>query len=64
MFVSLTETVAAAILLIILAIFILHLINGDAMQWLASKFTVAGDTTTTSGGTSSTGGGGSGGAIA
>ncbi len=65
MFVSYVETFSAAILLILLAIFVLHLIQGDAMTWLTSKFTVKeGSIAGTSGGTTSTGGGGSGGAIA
>lgn len=41
---SIIETLATAILLILVMIFILHLLSGDAGEWLASKFSVA-DTT-------------------
>lgn len=38
MIVKATETFSTAILLILLAVFVLHLIRGDAMTWLTSKF--------------------------
>lgn len=42
---SIIETIATAILLILLMIFVLHLIRGDAGEWLTSKFRIAsGDT--------------------
>lgn len=34
------ETFSTSIILIFLAIFVLHLIRGDAMTWLTSKFKV------------------------
>lgn len=37
---SIIETLATAILLILVMIFILHLLSGDAGEWLASKFSV------------------------
>lgn len=40
MVVKLTETFATSILLILLAVFVLHLIRGDAMGWVTSKFSV------------------------
>lgn len=40
MVVRFMETFSTAILLILLAVFILHLIRGDATNWLSSKFTV------------------------
>lgn len=39
MVVRFSETISTAILLILLAVLILHMIRGDAMQWLTSKFT-------------------------
>ncbi len=36
------ETVATAILLLLLMMFVLHLIRGDAWDWLLSKFQVGG----------------------
>ncbi len=59
MFVSWTETISTTILLILLAIFILHLINGTGWKWITSKFTAL--NTTSSSGSSS--GGGAGGAF-
>jgi hypothetical protein len=41
MVVKAIETFSTAILLILLAVFVLHLIEGDAMKWLGSKFSVA-----------------------
>lgn len=40
MVVKLMESFSTSILLILLAVFILHLIRGDATTWLSSKFTV------------------------
>jgi hypothetical protein len=37
-FADFTETFSAAILLILMAILVLHLIKGDATTWLKSKF--------------------------
>ncbi len=39
---SIIETIATAILLIILMILIIHLIRGDAGEWLLSKFQIEG----------------------
>lgn len=36
------ESFATAILLILVMIFVLHLIQGDAWEWLVSKFRVSG----------------------
>jgi hypothetical protein len=55
---SIVETLATAILLVLVMIFVLHLINGDAGEWIASKFKVASGihpTTPTSNAPASTG---------
>lgn len=39
---SIIETVATTILLLLLMIFVIHLLRGDALEWLVSKFQVGG----------------------
>lgn len=37
---SIIETIATVVLLLLLMMFVLHLIRGDAADWLTSKFQV------------------------
>jgi hypothetical protein len=37
---SIIETIATVVLLLLLMMFILHVIRGDAVDWLTSKFQV------------------------
>lgn len=35
------DTIATVVLLVLIILLISHMLNGDAMEWIKSKFTVA-----------------------